>query len=391
MSVNVASVQTALDKAAASGALAGAVAMCADRGGVIFEGAAGRRSVAADAPMTSDTTFWIASMTKALTSTAAAMLAERGALDLDAPAKHYIPAIGDIGVLTGFDANGRPITRAPRRPVTARALLTHSAGFGYELFSADVEKSISALGLPPMLEGKRATLTAPLIFDPGERWEYGVNTDWAGLLVEAVSGKTLGQFLSENIFLPLGMSSTAFAPNDDMRARQAGMHVRLPDGALAPMPFEMSPVADYESGGGGLYSTAGDYLTFLQMILHGGKCSGNRLLSAETVTALSTNQMGDLRVRPIPSNTPMSRDSEFFPGMEKSWSLAFMINHERAPTGRAAGSLAWAGLANSFYWIDPATGVCGVFLAQLVPFADDRAIAAYLDFETAVYDALGRA
>ena len=378
-----------LGKAVAAGAVPGVVAMAADREGVIYEGAFGERALGSGQAMTQGTVGWIASMTKAITSVAAVQLVERGQLDLDAPASRIVPAIAAAQVLTGFDAAGNPQTRPPRRPVTLRHLLTHSAGFGYELFNTDIQKVQAAWGLPGIIECKEASLKTPLLFDPGERWEYGINIDWAGKMVEAVSGHKLGAYLQENLLGPLGMTSTAFRITPEMRERLAAMHMRGADGALAQMDFEIPQQPEIEGAGHGLYSTAGDYLAFLRMILNGGQLGGERVLKPESVNMLAINQMGSNRVTFMNSATPLSNSAEFFPGVAKSWSLAFQINLEKVFTGRAAGGLMWAGLCNSYYWIDPASGVAGVYLTQILPFGDVKSLPLYLDFETAVYDSLG--
>lgn len=378
-----------LSQAVAAGAVPGVVAMVTDREGTVYEGAFGERTLGSGQAMTLDTVGWIASMTKAITSVAAVQCVERGQLDLDAPAREVCPLIGEARVLTGFDTNGQPTYRAPRRPVTLRHLLTHSSGYSYEIWNSDIAKVQAALDIPSVTSCQTKALTLPLLFDPGERWEYGIGIDWAGQMVEAVSGKKLGAYLQDNLFGPLGMTSTAFKITPDMRSRLAGVHLRGPDGQLAPMPFELTQEPEFEMGGGGLYSTMGDYLKFVRMVLNGGQLAGARVLKPDTVaTALMLNHMGDARVSKLESNHPLTNDAEFFPGVKKSWSLAFQINHGSTPTGRPAGGLMWAGLANSFYWIDPANGIGGVFMSQIFPFADTGSVPTFYDFETAVYDSL---
>lgn len=377
-----------LSDACAARRVPGVVAMATNREGTIYEGAFGERTLGGGAAMTTDTVGWIASMTKAITSVAAVQLVERGQLQLDAPAAQVVPAIAEVQVLTGFDAAGNPQLRPPKRPITLRQLLTHSAGFSYEIWNPDMQKVQAAFGIPSVTECRNKALTLPLVADPGERWEYGVNIDWAGKMVEAVSGQKLGAFLKDNLFDPLGMTSTAFRITPDMRARLAGTHLRGPDGALAPFPFEIPQEPEFEMGGGGLYGTMGDYLKFVRMVLNGGQLRGERVLRPETVALLGMNHMGDNRVSLLKAAIPLTNDAEFFPGVPKSWSLAFQVNHEPLFTGRPAGGLMWAGLANSFYWIDPASGVGGVFMTQIFPFADVESLPLYYGFETAVYDSL---
>ncbi len=377
-----------LHAAVAAGQVPGVVAMATNREGTIYEGAFGERLLGSGQAMTTDTVGWMASMTKAITSVAAVQCVERGQLNLDTPAQAVLPAIGEAQVLIGFDDKGHPQTRPPKRPITLRHLLTHSAGFSYEIWNTDMQKVQAALGIPSVTECKNKALTLPLLFDPGERWEYGINIDWAGKMVEAVSGQTLGAYMKDNLFDPLGMNSTAFRITPDMRGRLAGTHLRGPDGKLAPFPFELPQEPEFEMGGGGLYGTTGDYLRFVRMVLNGGQLGGERVLTPESVVSLGLNQMGDCRVYNLKAAIGLTNDAEFFPGVNKSWSLAFQINHEAAPTGRPAGGLMWAGLANSFYWIDQTTGIAGVYMTQIFPFADSGSLPTFYNFEKAVYDSL---
>ena len=377
-----------LHSAVQDGKVPGVVAMATNREGTVYEGAFGERVLGGGQAMSLDTVGWIASMTKAITSVAAVQCVERGQLSLDTPAQAVVPAIGEAQVLTGFDAAGQPQTRPPKRPITLRHLLTHSAGFSYEIWNTDIQKVQAALGIPAVTECRNKALTTPLLFDPGERWEYGINIDWAGKMVEAVGGCKLGAYLKANLFDPLGMHSTAFRITPEMRGRLAGTHLRGPDGKLAPFPFEIPQEPEFEMGGGGLYGTMGDYLRFVRMVLNNGQLGGERVLTPESVASLGVNHMGDGRVYRLKAAIPLTNDAEFFPGIQKSWSLAFQINHEAAPTGRPAGGLMWAGLANSFYWIDTQTGVGGVYLTQIFPFADAATLETYYGFEKAVYASL---
>ena len=368
-----------------SGAVPGVTAAVADREGVLYMGAFGERALGSGNAMTNDTVGWIASMTKAITSVAAVQCVERGHLKLDEPAKNICPELGHVGVLTGFDSHGKPQTRPPKRDITLRQLLTHSAGFSYEIWNTDMQKVQAALEIPSVTECKNKALTLPLLFDPGEGWEYGINIDWAGKMIEKVSGQTLGQYLKHNLFDPLEMSSTAFHINDEMRQRLATTHLRGPDGNLAVFPFEIPQQPEFEMGGGGLYGTVGDYLKFLRMVLNYGQLGGERVLTPEGVVSLGLNHMGDCRVYNLKAAIPLTNDAEFFPGIPKSWSLAFQINHDAAPTGRPAGCMMWAGLANSYYWVDQTTGLAGVYMTQIFPFADSKSLPLFYDFEIAVY------
>ena len=376
-----------LRKGVESGAVPGVVAAATDANGTIYEGAFGVRTLGKPETMTPDTVVWIASMTKALTGTAAMQLVEQEKLALDEPIGDVLPALKEVVVLEGFDADGQPRTRAPKRPITLRHLLTHTAGFGYEFWNADVVRYQQVKGLPPIISCQDATLKLTLHFDPGDRWEYGINIDWVGKAVEAVSGKKLGTYLAEHVFGSLGMSDTAFFITPGMRQRLAKVHQRGEDGALTPlMEFEIPQNPEFEMGGGGLYGTVGDYLKFIRMILNDGRAGTEQLLKPETVALMTRNAMGDMQVSMLKSTMPaVSTDAEFFPGMPKSWGLTFMINNEEAPTGRSAGSLAWAGLANSYYWIDQTSGLGGVYATQVLPFGDHKSLPLFFEFEKAVY------
>lgn len=367
----------------------GVVAMAATEHGVMYEGAFGTRELGKDAAMTPDTVVWIASMTKAITAAAAMQLVERGQLQLDSPAADVVPDLAQAHVLTGFDASGTPQLRAPKRAITLKHLLTHTAGFSQDIFSADIMKYQAAAGTPDYTTFENAVLATPLLYDPGERWEYGINLDWVGKIVEAVSGQRLGDYLQHNLFAPLGMHNTSFKISPSQRARLASMHRRGPDEALAVLPFELPQEPQFQSGGAGLYSTAPDYLRFTQMLLHGGTFNGNHVLQPETVHTMAQNHIGDLHCGELRTVVPsLAYTANFFPGMPQKWGLSFLINTAQTPQGRSPGSLAWAGLANTFFWIDPTKRVTGVFVTQLLPFFDPKAITLFRDYEAAVYKSL---
>ena len=382
-------VDALLRKAVERGDVPGVVAMATNRDGPIYEGGFGRRVLGQSPSMTPDTVVWIASMTKAVTGAAAMQLVERGKLDLDAPAGSVIPYLGTVKVLEGFDAAGKVKTRAPKRPVTLRHLLTHTAGFSYEIWNADIVRYQQVKSVPMITGCENAALKTPLTFDPGDRWDYGINIDYVGKMIEAVSGKKLGVYMKENLFEPLGMSSTGFKITADMRARLAKIHQRGDDDKLTPVDLEITQDPEFEMGGGGLYSTVGDYGRFVRMILNKGQGSGNQVLQPATVEMMSRNNIGSNKVGMLRTVMPtLSNDAEFFPGMPKSWGLSFQINDEKAPTGRSAGGLMWAGLANSYYWIDHTAGIGGVYATQILPFADKKSLPLYYGFETEVYQSL---
>lgn len=376
----------------AAGGAPGVVAMATDRNGNFYEGAAGRRSLSGDAPMTTDSVMAIFSTTKALTGTTLMQLVEEGQVRLDDPVKKYVPEIAEIQVLDGFDASGQPRLRAPKRDVTIDHLMLHTAGFSYEFFSHDDLKLRGAKGIPSVVSSTYASIKTCLLFDPGSQWGYGVNIDWVGKVVEAVRGKRLGEVMQERVLAPLGMSDTGFVMTPSMQARRAVIHDRAMDGKLTPLPDLVLPQPpEMDMGGHGLYSTVADYMKFIRMILNDGAGPNGRVLKPETVEQMSRNGLGALKsggwITSIPS---LSNAGEFFPGLPKSWAYTFQVNEEPTPSGRPAGSLMWAGLANLFYWIDRKNGIGGYWGSQILPFQDVSSYPGFVDFETTVYRHLNR-
>ena len=385
-----AKIDAVLRRAVEAGDVPGVVATAATDRGVFYEVAFGQRDIAGGSAMTCDAIFRIASMTKAVTSVAAMQLVEAGKLDLDQPIGGVMPELAAPHVLVGFDVTGKPRLRPARRPITLRHLLTHTAGFGYEMLNSELIRYIHRTDTPSISTGKLASLRLPLLFDPGERWQYGINIDWVGLAVEAASGKTLDVYFREHIFDPLGMTNTEFAPTPEQTSRLVRVHKRETDGSLEPIVLDSPPAnPEFWAGGGGLYSTGGDYLTFLRMVLGQGRFDGARLLRPETVAAMASNQTGDLEAGVMRTAMPeRTNDFALFPGMRCHWGLGWMITPQPGPNGRSPGSLTWGGIFNSYYWIDPVKRVAGVIMTQFLPFADPRALALSGAFERAVYDVL---
>ena len=367
----------------------GVVAMAATDKGLFYEGAFGVRELAKGPDMTLDSVFRIASMTKAITSVAAMQLVEQSKLKLEEPVPNIDPALGSPQVLEGFDAAGTPRLRPAKRPITLRHLLTHTAGFSYEIWDANMVRYVKASGMPSTATGKVASIRMPLVFEPGEKWEYGVNIDWVGRLVESVSGQTLDAYFRDKIFAPLGMKDSGYITSDEQRARQARVHQRQADGTLAPQPLETPFTPEFWSGGGPLYSTGRDYLTFLQVLLHGGSHNGTRILKPETVALMGKNHTGDIQAGIMKTTTPArSNDVDLFPGAPIRWGLGYMLNMEPGPNGRSAGTVSWGGIFNTYYWLDPAKRVTGLIMTQILPFADTRTLKLYGQFERSVYETL---
>jgi methyl acetate hydrolase len=367
----------------------GVVAIAADGNEVIYQGAYGKRDLSKDDAMTIDSVFWIASMSKAITAAAGMQLVEQGKLSLDEPIGRVLPDLAAPQVLEGFDANGEPKLRPAAKSITLRHLMTHTAGFCYDLWNGDMVKYLERTGTPGIITCKSAALTTPLASDPGTRWEYGINIDFVGKAVEAASGKRLDAYLRDHLFTPLGMTDTGFKIGESQRARLVGMHARGPDGSLMPIPFELEQDPEFHMGGGGLYGTAGDYIKFTQMILNKGRGNGNQVLKPETVAMMGQNHIGELNMTKMISALPdYTNDVDLFPDMVKKWGLSFLINTAKTPQGRSPGSLFWAGLANTYFWIDPSRDVTGVILMQVLPFADKTCLEAFAGFESAVYGGL---
>ena len=367
----------------------GVVAMATNSSTTVYEGAFGKRDLSQAAPMTTDTVMAIFSCTKAVTGVAVMQLVEEGKIGLHDAAKKYVPEIADIMVLEGFDAHGAPKVRPPKSDITVSQLLLHTAGFGYDFFNHDLVKYGAAKNVPSVVTASLASMRSVLLHDPGTAWEYGSNIDWVGKVVEAVRGKRLGDVMSERIFTPLGMENSGFTMSPTMRARRASMHARSSEGVMSAMSdFELTQAPEQHMGGHGLYSTIGDYMKFIRMVLNdGAAANGARVLKAETVDLMTANSLGDMKIKMLPGAiASLSNDAEFFPGMPKSWGYTWMVNDQQAPTGRPAGAVAWAGLANLYYWIDRKNKVGGMWGTQILPFVDGVSVPGYLNFEKTVYD-----
>lgn len=375
-----------------AGGAPGVVAMVTDRTGNVYEGAAGRRELGQDQPMTVDTVMAIFSTTKAITGVTALQLIEEGKLRLEDAARQYVPEIAELQVLTGFDAQGQPTTRPPKRDITVNDLMLHTSGLCYEFFSEDDLRYRTVKGIPTIVSATNAAIQTVLLHDPGERWTYGVSIDWLGKIVEQQRGKRLGEVMKERVFEPLGMQDIAFTMSDAMQARRATIHERAQDGRLTPLPDLVLPQPpELDCGGHGLYATVGEYMKFIRMVLNDGAGPNGRVLQAATVDLLCRDGLAAVGlasggwVTSIPS---LSNTGEFFPGLAKGWAYTFMTNREDAPTGRPAGSLMWTGLANLFYWIDRRNGIGGYWGSQILPFQDVASYSGFVDFEAAVYRGL---
>lgn len=373
----------------ATPAVPGVVAMVTDRDQTLYSGAAGVQGPGA-APMAEDTVFAMFSTTKAVAGTAVLQCVEEGLLDLDAPAKDYLPAIAGLQVLDGFDGQGQPQLRAPKTDLTARHLLTHTGGFAYDFFNEKYLTLALEHGQPSVISCTRAALETPLLFDPGSQWEYGTNIDWAGLIVEQLRGQRLSQVLRERVFEPLAMRDIGFTRSPSMRERTAAVYAREANGGLQDMNLFLPDQPEVDCGGHGLYASIPEYMKFIRMWLNDGAGPSGQVLKPDTVAMATRNQLlPHQRVKLLPGVIPaLSNDAEMYPGLRKGWSFTFMTLEEDAPTGRPSGSVGWAGLANLYYWIDRHHGIGGFWASQVLPFADPASYGGYLEFETEVYRAV---
>jgi CubicO group peptidase (beta-lactamase class C family) len=337
--------------------------------------------------VTADTTFRIASMTKMVATTAALQLVEQGKLDLDAPIETYRPEFAELQVLEGFDGE-TPKLRAPKSKATVRQLATHTSGLAYWFWNADIVRWEAATGTPNVLSGEEVIFTAPLVGDPGTLYEYGINTDWLGRVVEAAGDTTLDAYVSEHILKPLGMEHTAFAIGDEQRADLVPIHLRGEAGDWQPTEIDWARSPDYWAGGHGLYATPRDYLRFQRMLLNGGTLDGVQILKRETVDAAFTNQIGDLDFPPTITTADPGSSADFLAGPGYKFGLGLLLNTDDAPGMRTAGSGAWAGLFNTHFWVDRTTGVTGAIYSQTLPFVEPSVFQVYADFERALYASL---
>jgi methyl acetate hydrolase len=357
----------------------GVVAMAADRNRVLYQGAFGLADIGDARPLKLDALFRIASMTKAITSVAAMQLIEQGRFGLDDPVEKHLPQFAKLSVFESFDAaTGAYKLRPATRSITVRHLFTHTSGLGYGFTSPTLRDFKPRAG--------EDYPVGPLLFEPGEKWLYSTSTDWLGRLVEMVSGLALEAYFRRHILDPLEMSDTFYYVPQDKQARLVTVNRRQPDGSMAKEPNQ-PPTTDFiRGGGGGLSSTAGDYIRFTRMLLNDGVLDGARILSAKSVDAMAQNHIGTIGVPALETALPdRSDDFSFIADGRDKWGLGFLISADAVPGKRSAGSLSWGGINNTYFWVDRSRGITGVILMQFLPFADRKALALYDAFERGVY------
>ncbi|CAN3127123.1 serine hydrolase domain-containing protein [Mycobacterium sp. smrl_JER01] len=372
-----------LNEVTADGSLHGVAATVVGRDGVLYAGAAG------DAKP--DTMFRNASMTKAVATTAALQLVEQGRVDLDASVASIVPAFGELQVLDHSEG-GELVLREPKTQATVRNLMNHTAGCGYHFLNEKLFAYCAEKNFPNPLEGIKKSLSAPLVHDPGTVWEYGVSTDWLGMVVEAISGQTLGEYLAEHIYGPLRMTESTFDPTDEQRARLLPVRFRAPDGSLTATELDLPPEPEWDAAGHGSYGTIADYGRFVRAWLRGGELDGTRILKQETVElALRDHLDGAPLPKGMEPTIPELAKPVELLDVPQGWGLGFHLYLVDLPGMRSAGSADWSGLFNSFFWIDRKAGIGAVIATQLLPFFDDKMVETILRFEAAVYAELASA
>jgi methyl acetate hydrolase len=381
------SIDEVLENAVARGAVPGVVAMAAGDDGPIYEGAAGVRSMDSDDPITADTMLRIASMTKMVTTVAALQLVERDELDLDATVAGYRPEFAELQVLEGFDGD-TPKLRPPAGEATVRHLATHTSGLSYWFWNTDIDHYEQVTGVPNVLPGSEEAFKAPLIGDPGTVFEYGINIDWLGRVIEAVSGQSLADYIEEHITDPLGMTNTTRRMTAEQRANSTPIHMRGEDGMWMATDIDWAQEPDFWGGGHYLYSTPRDYLRFQRMLLGRGTLDGETILEASTVDDAFRNHIGELNFPPhiTTAHPELSADADLGEGLK--FGLGLLVNEQQVPGARAAGSGSWAGLFNTHFWVDPTTRVTGSIFSQTLPFIETPVLQIYADFEAALYASL---
>lgn len=379
MAFDGSAIRSLLDGAVAKGAVHGIAALVVDRNGTLFHHAAGEAN--------ERTLFRNASMTKAVATTGALQLVEQGRLDLDATVASILPEFGQLQLLEGFDGD-LPRLRAPASPATVRQLMTHTAGLGYFFSNEKLHRYLALTGEPSPLSGEKRSLSVPMVNDPGTAWEYGVNTDWLGLVVERISGQSLSRYLQQHVYDPLGMSESTFTPGADQRARLLRVMQRQADGTLVPSLYDLPLSSEWDAAGHGSYGTIQDYGRFVTAWLN----DGAGVLKPATAQMALQNHIGSIAL-PQMMKSAIPDLSNDVPGLPvpQNWGLGFHLTQADLPGMRSRGTGDWAGLFNSFYWIDRNKGVGGVLMTQVLPFFDMPVIETLMGFEMAVYQQVGAA
>lgn len=370
-----------LQQAVAETKIPGIVALVTNKDGVIYERAFGQLDVANNIDVQTDSIFRIASMTKPVTSVAVMMLVEEGKVALDDPISKYLPELSNRYVFTDFNLEDGSYSAQPAKTeMTIRHLLTHTSGLGYSFASPVLAKALGA--------NVSASATGlPLLHEPGTKWSYGESTRVLGLMVEEITGQSLDDFMLERIFKPLAMADTFYEVPKQKNSRVATIH-QLNDGKLVEAP-NPELITSPDNGDGGLSATAQDYAKFIRLFLNQGKTvNSDQLLNSDTVALMGQNHIGDVRVSEQPAALAfLSKPFPLGAGVD-TFGLGFQRTEEQVENMRSPGSLAWAGIFNTEFWIDPEKEIGAVLLMQYLPFYDDDAIEVLQGFETRIYTAI---
>lgn len=374
MTFDGSAIEALLEGAVKKGTVHGVAAVVVSRDGELFHHAAGEAKP--------HTMFRNASMTKALATTAALQLIEQGHLHLDASVESILPEFAQLQVLDGFD-NQVPRLRPPKSKATVRQLMTHTAGLGYFFLNEKLLRYHDLTGEPTPLSGLKRSFTLPLVNDPGTVWEYGTNTDWLGLIVEKLSGQSLSHYLAEQVYGPLGMNDSTFSPTDEQRSRLLRVMQRQTDGTLAPSGLDLPQTPEWDAAGHGSYGTVQDYGRFVRAWLN----DGAGILEPATVRMALQNHLGQIKLpETIKSAIPeLSNDVPASP-VPQGWGLGFHLTLADVPGMRSDGTGDWAGVFNTYYWIDHRRGIGAVLMTQVLPFFDFPFIETLIGFEAAVYE-----
>ncbi|GAD97659.1 beta-lactamase family protein [Paecilomyces variotii No. 5] len=377
-------------------------------GEIIFSHASGKTGLSNKTPMTLDTTFWIASCTKLITSIAVMQLVEQGKLSLDdsSQIEALAPELRDVQVLERTPEGDFRLVEK-NKPITMRMLLCHTSGFGYAFEDLKLRDWSRPVGIDDFSGHESDVLHLPLVNHPGSRFQYGVGLDWAGALVERITGLSLEDYFQSFILRPLGIENISFFPNAQMKADLAYMHQRGKDGELSIrdhvfryplLPPKSGEEKRFCMGGAGCFGKPVEYCRVIGMLLNDGTSpnTGAQILKPETVKEMFTDQIPDMP-RHCNEHVPAAKPSltSTFPlvpcadDLTEGWGLSFSLSHRRSPTGSAAGSASWSGLANLFWFADRENGIGGMVASQILPFGDLEVMGCSESVQKIIYDGLG--
>ena len=378
--------EAAAAKAIEGGLVPGAVAMVGNGKGILHQSAFGPSDRADGRDHALDDVFMLASMTKAVTAVAGAQLLEEGRFTLDQHAEEILPEIAKHQVITGFDANDKPMLRPAKGKVTMRHLFTHISGHSSDVWNYNTKHYAQVMGLPPIPSCKVAAFDLPLAFDPGTGWEYGVATDFLGKIIEKLSGMRLEEYFKTQIFDRVGMEWTSFVMDKRQLEKLVPVRNKAGRGQITAGDFMISQTPEMYMAGAGLYGTAGDYMQFLQMFLNKGAAAHGRVLKPETIELMFRNHIGAMSLPPLKTVIPAaSADLVLDQPPGSKWSLVAHTNLSDMPGRRRAGSQFWGGLASSYYWIDPKSDLAGLIMFSYLPYADQDGLDLFETFERDAY------